>query len=173
MSAQLYGPVLPPGGARLEWLNDSSDFQMNFVHGLRNLAGLHVQYEYADGVVSGELAARADLVGFPGQLHGGLIGAVLDDAMGRLGALSGKWYLTGEFAVRFHSPVEVGQVVRVEAWATRWDRRLLATRARALAGDVEVATATGTYLPVPREAGKRMVGAWPGFARYLEDDGRQ
>ena len=146
---------------------------MNFVHGLRNLTGLHVQYEYADGLVSGELTARPDLVGYPGLLHGGLIGAVLDDAMGRLGALSGTWYLTGEFRVRFRHPVQVGQIVRVEAWATRWDRRLLATRARALAGDIEVATATGTYLPVPRSAGLKMVGAWPGFAQYLGDDAGQ
>ena len=27
------------------WLNDRSEFQQNFVHGLRNPSGLHLQYE--------------------------------------------------------------------------------------------------------------------------------
>ena len=27
------------------WLNDRSEFQQNWVHGLRNPSGLHLQYE--------------------------------------------------------------------------------------------------------------------------------
>lgn len=163
------------------WLNDRSEFQENFVHGLRNPAGLHLQYRLtwvehvgddADPpghrVVAEWVADRRHL-GFPGLVHGGLVAAVLDDAMGRCTTLRRRWGVTGRLEVRFRAAAPVGEALRVEAWVTRWRRRAVSTRGRVLAGSTTiVAEAVGTYLPLSDELVARTTAAWAGFARYLD-----
>ena len=158
------------------WLNDNSEFQQNWVHGRRNQSGLHLQYElvddpdaYANVRVVTTWTPTDEHVGFPGFVHGGLIAAVLDDAMGRSTAIFKRWVVTGRMNVRYRSGIPVGEEVRVEAWITRYQRRLVAASSRAtLAGDVTVAEADATYLPVPEEMTGQMVAAWPGFSEYLD-----
>jgi acyl-coenzyme A thioesterase PaaI-like protein len=170
------------------WLNDRSEFQQNFVHGLQNPVGLHIQYRLdRSGPAAGEPDADppghlivADWIaderhmGFPGIVHGGLIGAILDDAMGRCAALCHRWVVTGRLDTRFRAAAPIGEVLRIEAWMTRYLRRLVSARARILLPDGSlVAEATGTYLPLTPELERRMVADWPGFAEYLRRERRQ
>ncbi|MGA7988825.1 MAG: PaaI family thioesterase [Candidatus Dormiibacterota bacterium] len=150
------------------WLNDRSAFQLNFVHGLRNPAGLHLQYELDGARVFTAWTPGPDHVGFPGFAHGGLMSAVLDDAMGRCSALYRHWVVTARLEVRFRQPAPVGTPLRVEGWITRLLRRALHTEGRALLPDGGVvAEATGTYLPLSGALQQQMVDAWPGFEEYL------
>jgi acyl-coenzyme A thioesterase PaaI-like protein len=150
------------------WLNDRSAFQLNFVHGLRNPAGLHLQYQLDGERVFTEWTPGPDHVGFPGFTHGGLLSAVLDDAMGRCSALHLRWVVTARLEVRFRSAAPTGTVLRVEGWITRLLRRALHTEGRVLLPDgVVVAEATGTYLPLPKALQQQMVEVWPGFEEYL------
>ena len=167
------------------WLNDRSEYQRNFVHGLGNPQGLRVQYHLetvaADaepppphpdplaGVrVVGEWRADDDHMGFPGVAHGGLIAAILDDAIGRCAALRHRWVVTGRIDTRFRAAAPTGVPLRVEAWLTRYQRRLVVGRARMLLPDgALVAEAHGTYLPIPAALEATMVAGWPGFAAYL------
>ena len=157
------------------WLNDNSEFQKNWVHGRRNSNGLHLQYELIDDSdAHGKVRVVTtwtpgdEHVGFPGYVHGGLIAAVLDDAMGRSTAIFKRWVVTGRFNVRFRSGAKAGEPLRVEGWIVRYQKRLVTAAALAKTGSGEVvAEADGTYLPVPEESLTHMVAAWPGFAEYL------
>ena len=150
------------------WLNDRSEYQQNFVHGLRNPVGLHLQYELDGDRMVTTWNAGERHAGFPGFVHGGLIAAVLDDAMGRGAALAHRWVVTGRLEVRYRNGAPLGVPLRVEGWTARMLRRAMHAEGRVLMPDgTEVAHATGTYLPLPPELERRMVDAWPGFADYL------
>jgi acyl-coenzyme A thioesterase PaaI-like protein len=166
------------------WLNDRSEFQLNFVHGLNNPAGLHIQYrlERLDGDpappsglprhrVTGEWTPDpVRHVGFPGIAHGGLVSAVLDDVMGRSTTLLRRWVVTGRLEVRYRGPAPADTRLRVEGWMTGVRRRVITTEARLLLPDgAVIAEAQGTYLPLTAELERRMVERWPGFGAYLED----
>ena len=84
-----------------QWLNDHSEYQRNFVHGLRNASGLHLQYHLAGDRVVTTWVPGEDHAGFPGVVHGGLIAAVLDDVMGRCSVLQRRWVVTGRMETRF------------------------------------------------------------------------
>ncbi|MHB8717594.1 MAG: PaaI family thioesterase [Candidatus Dormibacteria bacterium] len=151
-----------------EWLNDRSDYQVNFVHGLRNPHGLHLEYALDGDSVVTTWTPTADHAGFPGLVHGGLVAAVLDDIMGRCSVLEKRWVVTGRIEVRFRAPATVGTPLRAEAWTTRTTRRLLVAQGRVVAAGGEVvAEASGTYLPVPSTMIADMVRSWPGFSEFI------
>lgn len=154
------------------WLNDRSEFQQNFVHGLRNRHGLQLQFELDGERIFTMWTPEDRHAGFPGFAHGGLVAAVLDDAMGRWAALHRRFLVTARLEVRYRDAAPLGVPLRVEGWATRHQRRALHAEGRALLPDgTTVAEATGTYLPLPAALQQRMLDAWPGFAEYLEQAG--
>ena len=155
-----------------EWLNDRSEYQQNFVHGLRNRHGLQLQFELDGERIFTTWTPEDRHAGFPGFAHGGLVAAVLDDAMGRWAALHRRFLVTARLEVRYRDAAPLGVPLRIEGWATRHQRRALHAEGRALLPDGStVAEATGTYLPLPAALQQRMLDAWPGFAEYLEQAG--
>lgn len=155
-----------------EWLNDRSEFQQNFVHGLRNRHGLQLQFELDGERIFTVWTPDDRHAGFPGFAHGGLVAAVLDDAMGRWAALHRRFLVTARLDVRYRDGAPLGVPLRIEGWAMRHQRRALHAEGRALLPDGStVAEATGTYLPLPAALRQRMLDAWPGFAEYLEKAG--
>ncbi len=157
-------------GLDQEWLNDHIEYQRNFVHGLRNQTGLHLQYHLAADRVVTTWVAGEEHAGFPGFVHGGLIAAVLDDVMGRCSVLHRRWVVTGRIETRFREIAPLGAALRVEGWITRFTRRAMQAEARMSLEDGSViAEASGTYLPIPAPLVDRMVGAWPGFAEFIGD----
>lgn len=154
-----------------EWLNDRSEYQQNFVHGLRNPAGLQLQYRLEAERIVTTWTADERHAGFPGVVHGGLIAAVLDDVMGRWAALHHRFLVTARLRVRYRGAAPLGVPLRIEGWSTRLLRRALHTEGRVLTPDGrDVAEATGTYLPMPEALRRHMVAAWPGFHEYLEPE---
>ncbi|MDQ6847798.1 MAG: PaaI family thioesterase [Candidatus Dormibacteraeota bacterium] len=152
------------------WLNDHSEYQRNFVHGLRNAGGLHLQYHLAGHRVITTWVASEEHAGFPGFVHGGLIAAVLDDVMGRCSVLHRRWVVTGRMETRFREVAPLSVALRVEGWTTRFTRRLMQAQSQmSLEDGTVVAEATGTYLPIPESLLGRMHQAWPGFAEYTDD----
>lgn len=152
------------------WLNDHTEYQLNFVHGLRNPHGLHLQYHLAGDRVVTSWVPGDEHAGFPGFVHGGLIAAVLDDAMGRCSVLHRRWVVTGRMETRFRDAAPVGVALRVEGWITRLTRRAMTAEAlMTLEDGSPIAGATGTYLPIPESLLDRMVDSWPGFAEFTGD----
>jgi acyl-coenzyme A thioesterase PaaI-like protein len=154
------------------WLNDSTEYQLNFIHGLRNPTGLRLQYHLESDHVVTSWTPTDDHAGFPGLVHGGLIAAVLDDVMGRCSVLQRRWVVTGRMETRYREGAAIGARLRVEGWSTRFTRRVMQAEAlMTLETGAVIAQASGTYLPVPRQMLARMVDSWPGFAEYVGDDG--
>ncbi|GAC1573760.1 MAG: hypothetical protein NVS3B18_07270 [Candidatus Dormibacteria bacterium] len=150
------------------WLNDRSDYQRNFVHGLRNPHGLHLQYTLEGDRVTTVWSPTEEHMGFPGVVHGGLVVAVLDDVMGRVPALHHRWVVTARLDARFRSAASVAVPLRFEGWVTSDRRRAIHAAGRAVLADgTPVAEATGVYLPVSPAMRRQMIAAWPGMANFL------
>lgn len=155
------------------WLNDRSEFAVNWVSGARSASGLRLEYRLEHDAGRGPLVVTdwtpgEEHVGFPGVTHGGLIAAVLDDVMGRNAVLRRRWVVTARMEVRYRSAAPLGERLRFEAWATRHRRMSMHAEARALLPDGTVVTeSSGTFLPLTPELERQMVKRWPGFAEFL------
>ena len=89
-----------------------------FVCSPTNPIGLHVRF-VADGrTVTGEFVPSDLHVGFTGVVHGGILAAVLDDALAAVGYYQGFQTVTARLAVRYRRPARPGELLRVEAEET-------------------------------------------------------
>jgi len=146
-------------------LNDETDYGLCFACGPRHLSGMRLRFERVGDTVTTTLTARAEHQGFPGYLHGGVISALLDEAMSRVSLLEGRWTLTARMDVRFRRPVLIGQLVTAVAELSRGHARSIETRGRVeLPDGVVAAEATGTYVYVPSETLVDMSSPYPGLA---------
>ncbi len=121
------------------------------VCGRENEAGLRLAYWAGDQASRAEWVVEPRYCGIPGFLHGGLILALLDDAMWYAAYGEGAFTMTAEATVRYRAPVRSGQAVaalgRVEGRSGRlW--RLAAELRDAETGAV-LAAASGKFLEVP------------------------
>ncbi|MDR7533961.1 MAG: PaaI family thioesterase [Armatimonadota bacterium] len=89
-----------------------------FVCGVANPIGLHVHFARAGTRVVGEFTPGDLHVGFSGVVHGGILAAVLDDAMAALGYTQDDPTVTARLQVRYRRPARPGQPLRVEAEET-------------------------------------------------------
>jgi len=115
-----------------------------------NESGLRIPFahdEEADEVVAG-FTLDDRFSGAPSYVHGGVLLAVLDEAMAWATiAVANRWAVTGETTTRFEQPVLVGRPYRVRARidAAQGDARLL-TSAEILDDDTVCATARATFV---------------------------
>ena len=68
-------------------LNDRSDYQGCFVCGVRNDAGLKLQFRREDDLVVAEFLPQTQFQGFPGVVHGGILASLLDETLSRTALL--------------------------------------------------------------------------------------
>lgn len=145
-------------------LNDTSAYQQCFACGARNPNGLQLVFrEEGDEVVT-DFTPDARFQGFPGVVHGGILATLLDETLNRQAAREGRWMMTGRLEIRYRSAAPVGRTLRVAA-------RTVSSRARALTAEGEIrladepetiiATAEGTFLPVPPNFQRRAVERFP------------
>ena len=107
----------------------------------------------AEGVESYESAVtfREEHQGGPGLVHGGIVGAALDEACGLLATWHRFPAVTARFAVRFRKPVPINCDLRVSARVTAERGRRIEITAELRDGDTLLADAEGTFLHVPLE----------------------
>jgi uncharacterized protein (TIGR00369 family) len=89
-----------------------------FVCGRDNPIGLKIQFQpYQDGVRA--TFVPTDLhVGYPGVVHGGILAALVDDALASIWHVRGQPAVTGRIEVRFRHPVRPGDHLVVTALPT-------------------------------------------------------
>ncbi len=114
--------------------------RMCFICGLENPVGLHLHiYETAPGEVETRYTAPEHFQGYPGVLHGGIVGAILDELSGRslMGSdpMSPRFMFTAKLEIKYRKNVPVGVPLRIrgkagklrtksaEAWAGIYDER--------------------------------------------------
>lgn len=108
--------------------------RMCFICGMENPVGLHLHiYETEPGMVETTYMAPDHFQGYPGVLHGGIVGAIIDEISGR--ALMGsdlqnpRFMFTAKLEVKYRKNVPIGKPLKIvgkagksksrsaEAWA--------------------------------------------------------
>jgi len=109
-----------------------------FICGLENPVGLHLHiYETSPGQVESTYIAPEHFQGYPGVLHGGIVGAIIDEISGRshMGSdpLNPRFMFTARLEVKYRKNVPTGRPLKIvgkagksraksaEAWAGIYD----------------------------------------------------
>ena len=154
-------------------LNDTTDYQRCFVCGQRNPYGLHLVFQLDQNTIVADFRPRKEHQGFPGVIHGGIVAAVLDEALGRTSLLGNnqEWTMTGRLEMRYRRYVPYGQLLRVRASLDMERRRMFqASGVLTLAEDESVilAEAHGTFLPLSPNVVDTLMKDYPDLQNFFE-----
>ena len=154
-------------------LNDTTDYQRCFVCGQRNPFGLHLVFRLEEESIVADFQPREEHQGFPGVIHGGIVAALLDEALGRTSLLGNnqEWTMTGRLEVRYRRYVPYGPLLRARARPGKLRGRLLqATGILALADDEStiLAEAQGTFMALSPEMLDNIMQEYPGMRSFFE-----
>lgn len=120
-----------------------------FVCGPRNPAGLKLDFRFNGRRIRTEFTPMKEHQGYLGILHGGILSALLDEAMVKLAIAMDSPAVTARMEVKLKKAVGIGEKVTVEAEVLKEHRRLIESYARAINGEGRVvACATGKLLKV-------------------------
>ncbi len=126
------------------------DNQRCYVCGKKNPAGLGVDFEInaeARSIHAG--FTPADLhQGYEGIVHGGILSALLDEAMAKLAYGLGIPAVTAEMTVKFRSPAAPGEALSISGKLKHETHRLIEAEAVIQKGLVVIAEAKGKLLRI-------------------------
>jgi len=101
-----------------------------FVCGSRNPQGLRLCFvPDGDHAVTAVWRTNEVWEGYRGVIHGGIVSAVLDEAMSKAVAAAGIRALTCELRVRLRQRVEVAEELRIRGWVVEKRKRRIVTEA--------------------------------------------
>ncbi len=123
-----------------------------YVCGESNPKGLTIRL-YAEGDEVGlDFTAGEEHVGYADRVHGGVIAALLDEALGWTVTMQiRRMTYTAELTVRYTSPVPVGVPLRLRARSTKVDPRLCKAEGEILVEGKVAARAEGRFVPLSVE----------------------
>ena len=101
------------------------------------------------GIISARVRAHPGLQGYDGILHGGVIGALLDEAMTHCLFHHGVKAVTGELWVRFLKPVPCQADLDLKAWLSSQRPPLYRVKAELVYEQQVVARAEAKFMPCP------------------------
>lgn len=103
-----------------------------FVCGVDNPCGLKMSfYEVGPGHVVAEYTVSERYQSYPGVVHGGIVAAMLDEALGRAAMVGdhNHFMLTAKMEVRYRKPAPIGQPLQLHGRLERQRGRLMFARA--------------------------------------------
>ncbi len=118
---------------------------------LVNRHGLKIDYAFDERTqnVTATFLGQTCHEGYPGILHGGVISAIFDGAMGNCLFALGKTAVTVEITTRFRHPVAVHEKAVVSACITRESYPVYCLEAKIVQCDQVKATAEGKFYDQP------------------------
>ncbi len=123
------------------------------VCGLKNELGLKASfYELENDELVAVFKPLEEHQSYPGRMHGGMAGAILDETIGRLIMAKDEnlFGVTVELNLKYKKPVPLDEELRVVARITRDNRKLFEGSGEILLKNGEVAvTAHGKYWKIP------------------------
>ncbi len=157
-------------GMGVDRLNDTSAYQRCYACGARNTAGLRLVFrQEADEIVT-EFTPDERFQGFPGVAHGGILATLLDETLSRTATVEGRWMMTGRLEIRYRGPAPVGRTLRVTARTVSSRARMVRAAGEICLADAPgtlIATADGTFLPVPPHYQDDVVARYPELAGFF------
>lgn len=125
------------------------------VCGVKNTYGLQaVFYELENKEVVAICSARSEHQSYPGQLHGGVVAAILDETIGRAILVDAPDIMgfTVSLNLKYVKPIPMEEELRVFGRIDRNRSRMFEGSGELVLRDGTVAaTATGTYIKMPIE----------------------
>jgi acyl-coenzyme A thioesterase PaaI-like protein len=128
-----------------------------FVCGIQNPYGLRLKfYQSGPGEVAAETSLPPHFQGFPGIVHGGIVTALLDEALGRahMGVDPGetRFVYTARIEVRFRRTVPIGEPIHLHGRVEKErSSSILATASITNTSGEILAEAEGLLVDVPAE----------------------
>ncbi len=105
-----------------------------FVCGKDNPCGLKLSFALLDGKITSDFTPSSQHQGYKDITHGGIITALLDEAMIQAALIEGMAPVTAEINVRFKKPLIAGQRSHIEAEIVKKGKRLVEAAARLTSG---------------------------------------
>ena len=123
-----------------------------FVCGKANEHGLKLSFGSDKGISSSEFILQQHFQGYKNIIHGGIIAAILDEAMIHAAMSENLNPVTAEITVRYKQPLSADMPGLVEAELTQRGPRLIEARARItdMTSGVLIAEATGKMIPLKK-----------------------
>lgn len=104
--------------------------------GKKNPIGLKLDMQVRDDVCVAYFVARKDLESYGDRMHGGITTTLLDEVMGDfVYRIAGKPAYTAKLEIRFHSPIRIGERVKIEGRIVKHRGRLYITEGVVLHDD--------------------------------------
>lgn len=126
------------------------DNQGCYVCGRDNPVGLKVEFELdaAARSIRGKFTPRTEHQGYQDIIHGGVIAALMDEAMVKLAWRLGYPAVSAEITVRFKAPAAPGDELIVAARIVKVSGRLIEAEAKVERGPVIIGEAKGKLMKV-------------------------
>jgi uncharacterized protein (TIGR00369 family) len=123
-----------------------------FVCGKANEHGLKLTFHSSKGTTLSEFVLPKNFQGYKNIIHGGIVSAILDEAMIHAAMAGGHSPVSAEITVRFKQPLSAGQPAIVEAVLTQSGPRIVKAHARISdkASGLLIAEATGKMIPLKK-----------------------
>lgn len=115
--------------------NTLEDDNYCFVCGEKNQFGLHLKFSIHEGKVVSEFVPQKVYQGYKDVVHGGIISAIIDEAMVKVAIMQGMPAVTAEIDVRFKKTLRVGEKALIEATIININRKIIETTARVKKAD--------------------------------------
>jgi uncharacterized protein (TIGR00369 family) len=136
-------------------LNADLDEGYCFGCGCNNPVGLKLRFTRDGDAVRTEFTPDRMHQGWPGLLHGGILGTLLDEAMSNAAYATGETCLTASITIRLRQPVRVEVPLVVTARVTRHRKRLIETAGEiSLRDGTVIAESTAKQFVAENQAGK-------------------
>jgi len=121
-----------------------------YVCGTQNPVGLGIDFniDHEARIISASFTPADMHQGFEGIVHGGVLSAILDEAMAKLAFNLRMPAVTAEIIIKFKAPAAVGDKLIITGKLTQETKRLIFAEAKIERGHVLVAEATGKLLRI-------------------------
>ena len=136
-------------------LNADLDEGFCFGCGRNNPIGLKLNFTRDGDTIRAEFTPDKTHQGWPGLLHGGILGCLLDEAMSNIAYATGNTCLTASINIRLKQPIKVEVPLVITARITRHRKKLIETAGQVCLKDgTVVAESTAKQFIAENEAGK-------------------
>jgi uncharacterized protein (TIGR00369 family) len=129
-------------------MKELRDNQRCYVCGKYNRLGLQATFavDKIGRTISGRFTPRTEHEGWEGIVHGGIVAALLDEAMVKLAACLGIPAVSAELTVKFKAPAAAGDELAITGRIVKESSRLIEAEAMVMRGPVVIGEAKGKLL---------------------------